>query len=144
MRGARPRFLLLSLVLCGCAGSSRVPVTGTVTLNGLPLANVLVSFHPGPGTGGLGGHGITDAAGKYVLAPSRGSGGLEPGPYTVVISRRRRPDGSLPPPNVPAIESDARETLPASYSTLAASTLRADVAKETTTYDFALRTAGKN
>jgi hypothetical protein len=61
----------------------------------------------------------------------------------VVVSRPLRKDGSPPDPNVPPIESDARETLPAIYSNRDASTLRAKVSPEAKVHDFALTTPPK-
>jgi hypothetical protein len=135
---------LLLLGLLGCSGkSSRVPVAGTVTLDGKPLADASVSFHPRDQTPGLGGQGRTGTDGKYAITPARHADGLDPGDYTVVISRPLRRDGSPPPPNVPPIESDARETLPPIYSSRSDSTLKATVSPDTNSYDFALQSAPK-
>jgi hypothetical protein len=100
-------------------------------------------FYPAQGTPGLGGGGSTGPDGKYTVTPARGSGGLPPGAYVVVVSRPLRRDGTPPPPDVPPIESDARESLPAIYSSRQDTQLKATVAKGTPTYDFALRTSGK-
>jgi hypothetical protein len=61
---------LLALALVGCGKKSNiVPVSGRVTLDGQPLANVAVNF--GPQTGGLDGayaaYGKTDADGRFAL-----------------------------------------------------------------------------
>jgi len=141
-----PRFLgvILAAGLLGCGASSGdVPVTGTVTLDEKPLADAVVTFYPVGNTAGLGGAGRTGPDGKYTLTPARGGGGLPPGEYTVVISRLLRPDGTPLPPGVPPIESDARETLPAAYSSRDASKLKRTVSKEAKSYDFALGTAEK-
>jgi hypothetical protein len=135
--------VLLAAGLSGCGGAAGgVAVTGTVTLDEQPLADAVVTFYPEGETAGLGGAARTGADGRYTLTAARG-GGLPPGEYTVVISRPLRPDGTPPPPNVPPIESDARETLPATYSSRDASTLKRTVSKDTKSYDFPLRT-GKN
>jgi hypothetical protein len=144
MRWRRSLFALLAAVgLAGCGGSSGVPVSGTVRLNDQPLPGAVVMFYPGPGTPGLGGGAATESDGTYTLKPSRGGGGLPPGEYVVTISRSLRPDGSPPPPGAKPIESDARETLPAIYSSRQDSTLRVKVEAGKTAYDFALRVAGK-
>src|SRR5437879_4035780 len=121
---------VLCLGLAGCPSADQVPVTGTVTLDGAPLTHPVVTFRPpDPQTPGLGGSAETDKDGKYAIVGARGEKGLPAGEYTVVISRRLRPDGSPADPNVPPIESDAHETLPEKYSDLKATTLRATVSK---------------
>jgi hypothetical protein len=133
----------LLLGLAGCGSPDGVTVTGRVTLDGRPLPNAEVTFHPLGDTKGLGGSAVTDADGRYELVSARVNKGVAPGEYRVVVSRRLRPDGSPPDPNVPPIESDARETLPAAYSRLDASTLTARVSREKPAHDFALTAAKK-
>jgi len=134
---------ILATGLFGCGGTAGgVAVTGTVTLDGRPLADAVVTFYPEGETAGLGGAGRTGADGRYSLTAARGAS-LPPGEYTVVISRPLRPDGTPPPPDVPPIESDARETLPTTYSSRDASILKRTVSKDTKGYDFPLRTSGK-
>jgi hypothetical protein len=139
-----PRILTIgaSALLFGCSSGADFTVTGTVTLDGEPLPHALVSFYPEGDTKGLGGTGRTGADGKYTLQPARRGKGIPAGTYQVVISRPLRPDGSPGDPNVPPIESDARETLPAKYSDRAASQLKTEVSKEKTVCDFELG-AGK-
>jgi len=60
------------LVLAGCGSGGKIaPVSGTVTLDGKPLANALVAFQPiataGKPNAGMGSTGKTDANGKYTL-----------------------------------------------------------------------------
>jgi hypothetical protein len=129
-------LLLAAALGCGSRGGSAV--TGKVTLNGTALANAMVTFYPEGPTGGLGGSGRTDAEGKYTLTAGRGGKNILPGEYRVVISRPLNPDGSAPDPNVPPIESQARETLPPNYSHRDSTTLRATVTKEAKPQDFAL------
>ena len=134
--------VVLAVGLSGCGDTSGlVPVTGTVTLDDQPLANALVTFYPEGDTAGLGGFGMTGPDGKYTLTPTR-PGSLPPGEYVIVVSRRLRPDGSPPPPDVPPIESDARETLPRGYTDRATTDQRAKVSKETASYEIKLRAAG--
>jgi hypothetical protein len=84
------RFLLLASVLAlvaGCGGNGVVPVAGTVTLDGKPLADAnivlaqLRATDPGPFVG------KTDAEGKYTLgaATSPGSGAAV-GEYRLMIT----------------------------------------------------------
>lgn len=142
----QPRALLLLLILIpGCKSSStELEVTGTVSLDSKPLANAVVRFIPIEGTMGLGGFGTTDASGKFTIKSSReNEKGQAPGQYKVVISRRLRPDGSEPEPNKPPIESDARETLPAIYSSDSATTLTAAVSAEKKAFEFELTATAK-
>ena len=66
----RVRLLVLGLLLtAGCGGSGVAPVSGTVTLNGKPLAHATVVFQPdGDGKNpGPGSSGTTDENGRYSL-----------------------------------------------------------------------------
>lgn len=84
--------LCTCLCLFGCAGEAvpdLVPVEGTLTLQGKPLANKSLRFVPESGNG-LTGHGNTDKNGKYrLLAIVPGAvtdhAGLTPGKYRVVV-----------------------------------------------------------
>jgi len=105
-------------------------VTGVVKLNGLPVSGAVVSFHPDGETTGLGGFGRTDSDGRYILKPRRSK--INPGEYRVVVSIRLNPDGSTPDPDVPPIDSDAIESLPAIYSDLEQTTLRAKIGENGT------------
>src|SRR5262245_53655961 len=73
---SRLRLGLVCVAIVACAApagcgrkSNVVPVSGKVTVNGQPLANVAVNF--GPLTGGLDGayasYGKTDADGRFTL-----------------------------------------------------------------------------
>ena len=142
----RSKWLAVGLVAlaCGCSKTdpSLVPVTGTVTLNDQPLANATVTFIPKDGTPGFGGVGKTDAAGKYTQKGSRDDApGIPPGEYRVVVSKRLMPDGSELPANdnTPPMNSPAKESLPDTYSSMAASTLSATVQPGVGPLDFALK-----
>jgi hypothetical protein len=64
---ASPRWLfLLCAALAGCGdGRDSVPVSGKVTVQGQPLADILVTFEPLDD--GIGSTGTTDAEGRYTL-----------------------------------------------------------------------------
>lgn len=139
-------FLLTTVLLVGCGGapSTTVAVSGQVMLNGQPVDRAELIFYPTGTTKGNGGQGTTDTSGRYLVRTPQGSTGLMPGSYKVVISRRLNPDGSAPDPNVPPIESQARETLPPNYSSQDKSTLTLNVPPEgTKTADFTLKAATK-
>ena len=108
--------LLAALAGCGGGSGELVPTSGTVTLDDQSLANATVIFKPHGNTKGNGGSGQTDLSGRYEVMTPQGKKGLYPGTYKVVISRRLHKDGSVPRPDEPPIESQARETLLPRYS----------------------------
>jgi hypothetical protein len=123
---------LVLFALPGCGGPKGpklIPTTGTVSYNGKALSAARVQFLPIEGTEGVGGTGKTDAEGTYKISYRRGGEGLPAGKYKVVISKRVMPDGSEPSDDVPPIESPARETLPARFSSQEGSTLQATVSE---------------
>ena len=78
------------LLLGGCSESLEFgQVTGTVTLNGKPLNDVLVMFLPEPREDGTGAHSesVTDSSGKFELIYSADAEtpGAVVGPHRVVI-----------------------------------------------------------
>jgi len=79
---------LVAVGLVGCSGGSSVEtydVSGTVTYNGQPVANVGVTFIPDGG--GLAATGRTDAEGKFDSLTTRESGdGVAEGNYIVTLS----------------------------------------------------------
>ena len=88
MRTRSPLLLVLVLAL-GCGDSKRASVSGTVTLDGKPLPNALVSFQPdgeGQVDAGPGSTGRTDEKGEYTLQVSGGGKGAVVGWHKVKIS----------------------------------------------------------
>ena len=75
----------------GCSGDPDgavrlVPVRGTITLNGKPMANAAVSFVPEPGNpSSTAGGDTTGPEGNY-LARYRNRSGLSPGKYKVLVT----------------------------------------------------------
>lgn len=123
----------------GCASEEKgTPTSGTLLLDEMPLANASVFYSPVGDTPGNGGGGMSDANGKYTVQGARGSG-LPPGDYRVVVSRLLRPDGTLPDPNVPPIESDASETLPAVYTAPETTPLEVKVTQSPVPHEFRLQ-----
>jgi hypothetical protein len=138
-RLATPLFFL---ALAGCTDSStvvdnlpRVAVTGSVTLDGQPLAQGQIQFDPVPGTQGPTTLAVAEIKdGKYSIDRTMGP---VPGKYKVSIS-------SQPPIKIgPDEEPGARpkmgpEKVPAQFNTK--STLTRDVPGETVnTIDFDLK-----
>lgn len=116
-------FLLAAIA--GCSRSNRPPlgtVTGTVTLDGRPLAAAAVHFTPdAPGRTSLG---FTDAAGEYHLRYLRDIEGANLGRHTVRIMTATEENGG-------------REILPPRYH--AATVLEATVQPGTNRIDFSLQ-----
>lgn len=83
---ARIRLFPLAVVLCfvgGCGGSDieTAPVSGVVTLDGAPIADILVNFQPVAGatmdaTASPGSYGLTDPDGRYTLEWADGDGAV--------------------------------------------------------------------
>jgi len=112
----------------GCSGSGddlpREPVSGTVTLDNVPLANGTISFVPVTGTGG-GGGAIKD--GKFSIARE---GGLVPGSYTVAIYASATQGEQTKPKMAGGTRREsqlAQELIPAKYN--ANTELKAEIKK---------------
>jgi hypothetical protein len=104
----------LSLTLAGCGEPYQVaPVSGKVTLDGKPLANVRVVFQPSGGKNsaetGPGSSGVTDAQGQYALKTisAKPQPGAVVGPHTVqfdaVVTPKPGQEAALPDPKAPRI-----------------------------------------
>jgi len=106
------RFALVAAaaLVLGCGGGDKiVPVSGTVKLDGKPLANAMVSFQPTSTAnnpkGGIGSYGSTDADGNYSLktADTDKSGAIV-GTHRVQINLKvesdDRPAFNRPPPKL--------------------------------------------
>jgi hypothetical protein len=134
-------ILVAALALGGCSYDPwspvdtlpRVPIAGTVTLDGTPLAQGMIQFDPAPET-----KGTTVAAeiqgGKFAIAKAQGP---VPGKYKVKISGR--PPAKLKPGEPPGgTPKPAPETIPAKYNT--ESTLQTEIPDGgSTAVDFALK-----
>jgi hypothetical protein len=143
-RSSPVRFvcLLLGFVLAVCAGCRDPnaielhPVSGTITLDGKPLAKAAVMYFPRGKTRGNACLGYTDEAGKYELAPERDGGtGAPEGEFDVIVSKLKDP-----PPGTPAgaAETDGDQMLSSKYWDSAKTILKAQVPKGGATIDFPL------
>ena len=129
---------------CGSKGDEGIPVAGNIAVDGTPVGNAAVVYIPQGSTAGNGGVGMTDPTGRYTLTTPQGKNGLPPGQYKVTVSLRLNPDGSAPDPNVPPIESKARETLPAIYADAQKTQLAATIAAgDKKSFDFDLKVKKK-
>jgi len=128
-------MVALVAALAGCSsrptGQPEIaPVTGTVTMDGQPLANKSVVFESEHGVLSFGN---TDAKGRYKLSYIRSAKGAGLGRNVVRIST----------PTMGPTSPVHQDSIPAIYNT--ASTLEAEVAKGRNVFDFALEStpAGK-
>ena len=103
-------LLVLTAPFSGCGGKSDFAVNyveGTVTLDGTPLANAVVSFSPVKGGTGKAAVGTTDAKGVFKLTATENNsigGGAAAGDYEVSITKA---------PDAPAaVDPDAWKTDP--------------------------------
>ena len=109
-RGVVGAATLGLLLLTGCGGDGRFPVSGTVTYNGATVSNLFVMFEPEKdGTPAWGG---TDRNGRVVLQGAGAARGILPGRYRVWVDYRASgpepgtpmpADGFGPPPKLRAV-----------------------------------------
>lgn len=91
------RFFVCLLIVVGCTGcfggGESLPelasVTGTVTMDGAPLAGANVLFQPQSGKTTFA---TTDENGKFELMYNQDTEGATPGSYTVKISKEKNPE----------------------------------------------------
>ena len=124
-------FLLALLALAGCGRADIVPVKGTATRGGQPVANIILWFSPEEGRPSWA---QTDAEGKFELEYSREYKGAKVGKHRVTVNYDPRPadpgeehlyvTGQKPRPSRPA-EMDA---ILAKYSQ-ATSTYEVEISK---------------
>jgi hypothetical protein len=91
-------LLVLALVLLvGCGGGKTASVSGTITMDGQPVANAQVNFQPNPASGelnpGPGSFGRTNEKGEYSLELVGGGSGAIVGWHKVTV----RPMGKSDP-----------------------------------------------
>jgi hypothetical protein len=104
---------LAGLVGCGYGGRVKlVPVKGTVTLDGKPLAQASVSFLPNPQNANqTAGGDVTGPKGNFT-AIYQGRLGLAPGKYKVLVSPGLGlPPGFKAPPGMEDDPAEARKAL---------------------------------
>lgn len=129
--------LVVSFLGCGPGNPlGRQAVSGTVTLDGKPLAAGTIMFEPRGSEGALAGAPIAD--GKFTIAGQRG---LPPGTYLVRISAPT-PRGGVAAEGMPgdsaSASRDAPELIPAAWNTNSQHTVT--VEKGANQFDFAIET----
>jgi hypothetical protein len=93
---ARACGLLGVVLVAGCAGqagSSPVPVNGTVTVGGKPVVGAMVEFQP-ESPGGKPAFGTVEADGTFRLTTNTAGDGAMPGKYKVTIQPPAQGGGS--------------------------------------------------
>ncbi len=94
-------MLCLAFVMCpgcGSSGPPLAPVTGTVLLDGNPVAGLLVEFQPIQN--GRPSMAYTDQQGRFKLQFTKSRWGAMPGEHRVMVSYERDPDAETPQPKV--------------------------------------------
>ena len=158
LRSYAPSLLLTIAVVSGCGGGVElpdyadklIPVSGTVTADGKPVAGANVVFHPADygGDSAQTAYGRTDDNGKYTLTtPIAGldieqQAGAVEGVYKVTVNRIARPDGTPIPDGMSeadAMAEGARETVPPMFSDPGMSQVTVTVTPNGAEYDLAIR-----
>jgi hypothetical protein len=127
--------LCVSILVCGCnrenaPGLGRV--SGTVTMDGSPVADAAITFEPQGGTAGTS-LGRTDTEGKYELYYSRNLKGAATGEHVVRINTYREVGDDKP--------QIIKETIPSKYNVK--SELKVKVTRGSNQHDFALESKGE-
>lgn len=113
--------ICVSFVGCGGGGPDDMPdvgqVTGTITIDGQPAANLMVTFQP---TAGRPSYDTTDEAGKYELQYNADTKGAKIGSNLVTISTADGGGENYEDGNSGKEKSlEDADAIPASYNTLA-------------------------
>ncbi len=140
LRGAARWFGLCSLLitLAGCGGGAETPdlgsVSGTILLDGKPLADAAVEFTPVSGRGSVA---TTDASGKYTLRYTTDIDGAVLGPHTVRITTGRPATGGEGGETKPA----APERIPPKFNS--ATDIKEEVKAGPNTFDYDIKGNGQ-
>lgn len=117
-----PAWLGLALILivgCGRGTPLMMPVEGTVTFQGSPLAEADVAFTP---TGGRPASGRTDTAGRFSLTTFKTNDGAMIGQHVVTVCKHVKKD-----PNATGAYFDYMQVTPEKFGRPSESPLRAEV-----------------
>ncbi len=116
----------LALLVPGCSNSHRpvYPVRGQILVQGQPLPQAIVTFHPvGASTDDLRPSAQTDDQGYFTLTSYAGGDGAPQGEYAVTVTCFR----SFTDRNASEGDESTRNVLPPRYANPATSQLRATV-----------------
>jgi len=125
-------LVLVVLVGCGESGPQVVPVSGTVTYNGAPLADATLLFTPQTGPTS---QAKSDASGKFTLVTAQQANGAVAGEHTVLVTKSEPPKGMTEAQYEALVKSAGagtelpprRSVVPEKYSTLQESPLRVTI-----------------
>ncbi len=149
-----PCLGLCLLLGCGDSRPKLVPVEGTLSLDGKPLAYKSILFLPEEGTAHNGAGGWTDGDGQYYLLAvlfgiTSDYRGCPPGRYRVVVSEPMFPlsaadfgppnveeEGDEPAPALAPTNSPPKTRIPALYSSERTTTLIVEVPEAGGTLDL--------
>jgi hypothetical protein len=127
---------MLAFIAVGCGGPSDfpeiAPVTGTVTMDGQPVPNAIVTFQPLEA--GRPSYARTDENGRYEMIYTNDNPGARLGKHLVMISTQSDGDEDQ---NIPR----SRETIPAEYNMR--SNLERVVEATDNVFDFELQSSGE-
>lgn len=129
---------LLAILASGCGTGDHVtlaPVKGTVTLDGQPVPDARVIFHPTEG--GRPSNAMTEPDGSFELVYMEDKLGALKGKHKVIISTLVEAD---PDSTDTLTQSGQREMIPASYNTQ--TTLEAEVDAGVNELNFDLKSSG--
>lgn len=142
-------FLVLAtlpLLFTGCGSGKTSGVTGTVTLDGQPVAKAGVAFRPQDG--GRMSTGETDDQGRFTLTCYERNDGAIPGPHDVTVTKCEETGGADVPEGTDSLDaafmaSKAKAPkikwhVPEKYSDKSTSGLTFTVEKGTNTANFDL------
>jgi hypothetical protein len=135
--------LVLVLLGAGCSGARwkyNDKVEGTVKLDGVPVANVLVQFVPDDATTqGPSSQGYTDAKGHFTLKCENDKPGAVLGKHNVVVFAGRAGGGEAEEDrDTDGGKAAPRPMIPALYTIAAKTPLKKEVTADQHTYDLEL------
>lgn len=114
------------LALVGCGGGAELPVSGSVTLDGKPVADATVRFFPDAETDpSSGGFGTTGTDGKFVVTGGKNKKGLLAGKYKVTVNKGQAKQAGNSEDGAGAVVegADIKDEFPPHYSNLAQTVL---------------------
>jgi len=123
-------FFVLLLLVAGCGGDGRVKISGTVTLDGVPIETGTISFHPADGAGPTAESLISE--GRYALQVAVGKKKVAIEGYKVVGQEHVFPDDPTSP-----LAPKTEPIVPEKYNTQ--TTLTFDVSEAVEDADFDLQ-----